>query len=83
MKTPTSVFVLGVAGCFSSALLHAALVPPAAAADASTTLSLLQQPSMIEAVAKAQVSGTAPLLASPSALVLQAQKGKRRSARCH
>ena len=33
MKTPMSVFVLGVAGCFSSALLHAALVPPAAAAD--------------------------------------------------
>ncbi len=76
MKTPTSVFVLGVAGCFSSALLHAALVPPAAAADASTSLSLLQQPSTIEAVAKAQVSGTAPLVASPSALVLQAQKGQ-------
>ena len=76
MKTPTSVFVLGVAGCFSSALLHAALVPPAAAADASTSLSLLQQPSTIEAVAKAQVSGTAPLLASPSALVLQAPKGQ-------
>ena len=54
MKTPMSVFVLGVAGCFSSALLHAALVPLAAAADTSTTLSLLQQPSMIEAVAKAQ-----------------------------
>ena len=33
MKTPMSVFVMGVAGCFSSALLHAALVPPAAAAD--------------------------------------------------
>jgi hypothetical protein len=76
MKTPMSVFVLGVAGCFSSGLLHAALVPPAAAADTSATLSLLQQPSMIEAVAKAQVSGTAPLVTSPSALVLQAQKGQ-------
>ncbi len=76
MKTPMSVFVLGVAGCFSSALLHAALVPPAAAADTSATLSLLQQPSMIEAVAKAQVSGTAPLVTNPSALFLQAQKGQ-------
>ncbi|MEP7152475.1 MAG: fibronectin type III domain-containing protein [Nitrospira sp.] len=76
MKTPKSVFVLGVAGCFSSALLHAALVPLATAADTSTTLSLLQQPSMIEAVAKAQASGTSPIVTSPSALVLQAQKGQ-------
>ncbi|MGZ8383082.1 MAG: BACON domain-containing protein, partial [Nitrospira sp.] len=76
MKTPMSVFVLGVAGCFSSALLHAAFVPLAAAADSSTTLSLLQQPSMIEAVAKAQASGTSPIVTSPSALVLQAQKGQ-------
>ena len=76
MKTPMSVFVLGVAGCFSSALLHAALVPLAAAADTSTTLSLLQQPSMIEAVAKAQASGTSPIVTSPSAMVLQAQKGQ-------
>ncbi len=76
MKKPVSVFMLSVAGCFSSALLHAALVPPAAAADTSTNLSLLQQPSMIEAVAKAQVSGTAPIVTSPGALVLQAQKGQ-------
>ena len=76
MKTPMSVFVLGVAGCFSSALLHAALVPLAAAADSSTTLSLLQQPSLIEAVAKAQASGTSPIVTSPSSLVLQAQKGQ-------
>ncbi len=76
MKTPMSVLVLGVAGCFSSALLHAAFVPPATAADTSPSLSLLQQPSMIEAVAKAQVRGTAPLVTSPSALVLQAQKGQ-------
>ena len=76
MKTPMSVFVLGVAGCFSSALLHAVLVPLATAADTSTTLSLLQQPSLIEAVAKAQASGTSPIVTSPSALVLQAQKGQ-------
>ena len=31
---------------------------------------------MIEAVAKAQVSGTSPIVTSPSALVLQAQKGQ-------
>ena len=76
MKTPMSVFVMGVAGCFSSALLHAALVPPAAAADSSTTLSLLQQPSLAEAVTKAQGSGTAPIVTSPGALVLKAQKGQ-------
>ena len=76
MKTPLSVFVMGVAGCFSSALLQAALVPPAAAADSSTTLSLLQQPSVTEAVAKAQISGTAPIVTSPAALVLKAQKGQ-------
>ncbi len=76
MKMPMSVFVMGVAGCFSSALLHAALVPPAAAADSSPTLSLLQQPSLAAAVAKAQDSGTAPIVPSPSALVLKAQKGQ-------
>ena len=76
MKTPMSVFVMGVAGCFSSALLHAAIVSTAAAADTSSSLSLLQQPSVTEAVAKAQVSGTAPIVTSPGALVLSAQKGQ-------
>jgi hypothetical protein len=69
-------FVMGVAGCFSSALLQAALAPPAVAADSAATLSLLQQSSVTEAVAKAQVSGTAPIVTSPTSLVLRAQKGQ-------
>ena len=76
MKTPMSVFVMGIAGCFSSALLHSALVPPAAAVDSPTTLSLIQQPSLAAAIAKAQDSRTAPIVTSPSALVLRAQKGQ-------
>src|SRR5687768_7693381 len=75
MKTSMGAFVMGVAGCFSSALLQAALAPPAVAADSAATLSLLQQSSVTEAVAKAQVSGTAPIVTSPTSLVLRAQKG--------
>jgi hypothetical protein len=66
---------MGVGGYFSSALLHAALISTTAAADSSSGLSLLQPP-MTEAVAKAQVSGTAPIVTSPGALVLNAQKGQ-------
>src|SRR5690349_2697619 len=76
MKTPTRVFVMGVAGYFSSALLHAAFLPIAAAADSSAGLSLLQQSTVTEAVAKAQASGTAPIVANPGMLVLSAQKGQ-------
>ena len=76
MKTPTRVFVMGVAGYFSSALLHAAFLPIAAAADSSASLSLLQQSSVTEAVAKAQASGTAPIVTNPGMLVLSAQKGQ-------
>ncbi len=76
MKTPKSAFVIGVAGCLSSALCSTALVPTAAAADTSATLSLLQQPSLDAAVTKAQSSGTAPILPSPAALVLTASKGQ-------
>ncbi len=76
MKTPKSVFVIGIAGCISSALCATALVPTAAAADTSATLSLLQQPSFDAAVTKAQSSGTAPILPSPAALVLTASKGQ-------
>jgi hypothetical protein len=52
MKTPMRLFVLSVAGCFSSALFHAPLVPAAVAAD------------------------IAPIVSSPSALILKAQKGQ-------
>ncbi|MBS0157581.1 MAG: fibronectin type III domain-containing protein [Nitrospira sp.] len=76
MKTPRSVFVFSVAGCLSSTLCATALVSTAAAADTSTTLSLLQQPSLDAAVTKAQSSGTAPVLPSPAALVLTAPKGQ-------
>ncbi|MBS0170327.1 MAG: fibronectin type III domain-containing protein [Nitrospira sp.] len=76
MKTPRSVFVLGVAGCLSSTLCPTALVSTAAAADTSASLSLLQQPSLDAAIAKAQSSGTTPILPSPAALVLTAPKGK-------
>ncbi|MCW5797929.1 MAG: fibronectin type III domain-containing protein [Nitrospira sp.] len=74
MKTPKSVLVIGVAGCLSSVLCSTALVPTAAAAD--TTLSLLQQSSTDAVVIKAQSSGTAPIVTSPAALVLSAQKGQ-------
>ena len=76
MKTLKSVLVIGVAGCLSSALCATALVPTAAAADTSATLSLLQQSSLGAAVTKAQSSGTAPILPSPAALVLTASKGQ-------
>ncbi|MDR4479399.1 MAG: fibronectin type III domain-containing protein [Nitrospira sp.] len=76
MKTPTSVFVMGAIGCLSSALLQTGLPSPAAAADSTATISLLQQPSVSEAVTKAQGSGTAPILPNPMALVLTAQKGQ-------
>ncbi len=54
MKMPMSVLMMGIVGCFSSALLPAALPPTATAAD----------------------SGTAPIVTSPSALFLKAQKGQ-------
>jgi hypothetical protein len=76
MKTPTSLLVVGVAGCFYSALLQAVLVSTATAADSSTSLSLLQQPAVTTVVAKAQGSGTAPIMANPVALALGAQKGQ-------
>ena len=75
MKTSTSVLVIGAVGCLSSVLLQAGGSSYAVAADSSTTISLLQQPSLAEAVAKAQGSGTAPILPNPTALVLTAQKG--------
>ena len=74
MKTPKSVLAIGVAGCLSSALCSTALVPTAAAAD--TTLSLLQQSSTDAVSTMAQNSGTAPIITSPAALVLSAQKGQ-------
>ena len=74
MKTPKSVLVIGIAGCLSSALCSTALTPTAVAAD--TTLSLLQQSSTDAVVLKAQSSGTAPIITSPAALVLSAQKGQ-------
>jgi phage baseplate assembly protein W len=74
MKTSKGVLILGVAGCLSSALCSTASVPTAAAAD--TTLSLLQQASIDEAVSKAQTSRTAPIVTSPAALVLTAPKGQ-------
>ncbi len=76
MKTPTSIFVMGAVGCLSFAPLQAGLPSPATAADSATTISLLQQPSLAEAVAKAQGSGTAPILPNPTALVLTAKKGQ-------
>ena len=76
MKTSTSVFVMGAIGCLSSALLQTGLPAPAAAADSTATISLLQQPSVSAAVTKAQGSGTAPILPNPMALVLTAQKGQ-------
>ncbi|HRC23415.1 MAG TPA: fibronectin type III domain-containing protein [Nitrospira sp.] len=75
MKTSTSVLVMGAVGCLSSALLQAGGSSYAVAADSSTTMSLLQQPSLAAAVTKAQGSGTAPILPNPTALVLTAQKG--------
>ena len=75
MKTSTRMFVMGVAGCFSSALLHGAYLPIATAAD-SSSLSLLQQSSTSEALAKAQASGTAPIVANPGVLALSAKKGQ-------
>ncbi len=75
MKTPTSMFAIGVAGCLSSALCSTALVSTTAAADSSTTISLLQQASSASAITKAEASGTAPIVPSPAALVLTAQKG--------
>ena len=75
MKTSTRVFMVGVAGCFCSALLPAAFQPIAAGAD-SSSLSLLQQSSVTEAVLKAQASGTAPIVASPGMLALSAPKGQ-------
>ncbi len=75
MKTSTSVLVIGAVGCLSSVLLSAGVPSHAAAADSTTTLSLLQQPSLAAAVTKAQGSGTAPILPNPTALVLTAQKG--------
>ena len=74
MKTSKSVLVIGIAGCLSSALCSTALTPTAVAAD--TTLSLLQQSSTDAVVNKAQSSGTAPIVTSPAALVLSAQKGQ-------
>ena len=74
MKTPKSVLVIGIAGCLSSALCSTALTLTAVAAD--TTLSLLQQSSTDAVVLKAQSSGTAPIITSPAALVLSAQKGQ-------
>jgi phage baseplate assembly protein W len=74
MKTPKSVLVIGAAGCLSSVLCSTALIPTATAAD--TTLSLLQQSSTDAAVIMAQNSGTAPIVTSPAALVLSAQKGQ-------
>ncbi len=76
MKTSMSVFAIGFAGCLSSALLHTALAPTALAADSSTALSLLQQSSLTAAAVKAQASGTAPIVPSPSALFLTAPKGQ-------
>ena len=76
MKMPTSMFVFSTAGCFSAALLQAAFPYPTMAADNATTVSLLQQPSMAEAVAKARLSGTSPIVTNPSALFLTAQKGQ-------
>lgn len=76
METPRSVFVFSVAGCLSSTLCATALVSAAAATDTSSSVSLLQQPSLQAAITKAQGSGTAPILPSPAALVLTAPKGK-------
>ena len=76
MKTLTNALVMGVVGCLSSMLGHTALLPTAAAADTTASLSLLQQPSLDAAVTKALSSGTAPIIASPAALVLSAPKGQ-------
>ncbi|WHZ13500.1 MAG: hypothetical protein OJF52_000332 [Nitrospira sp.] len=76
MKTPTSLLMVSVAGCLYSTLLQTVMIPIAAAADSSTTYSLLQQPAIAAAVAKAGEYGTAPIVPSPFALSLTAQMGK-------
>ncbi|GMV48761.1 MAG: hypothetical protein AMXMBFR67_03040 [Nitrospira sp.] len=77
MKTPTSLFMFSIAGCISITLTPIGMVSSAHAADATTTsLSLLQQPALADAVAKATAAGTTAVLPTPAALALVAQKGQ-------